>query len=279
MPALLATLDHLRFSSPDPQRLADFYARALGMKIRSAGVDLLLEANGRRLIISPGDARTLRSAGFCLADRTALSALTARLDQCHWPWSPAPDTPFLCDAIHLEDPDGNGFVFGLSAGEPAMFDDPVSRRPARLQHVVFGSRDAARLAAFYHDVLGFSPTDVVVDEDGAVRTTFLRSNAEHHSIAVFQTSTDRFDHCSYEAGDWSLIRDWGDHMASQHIPLQWGPGRHGPGNNLFMFVHDADGNWVEISAELEIVSPDRPVGTWPHEERTLNSWGIGMLRS
>jgi catechol 2,3-dioxygenase len=36
---------------------------------------------------------------------------------------------------------------------------------------------------------------------------------------------------------------------------------------------------VEISAELERVTPDRPVGAWLHEERTLNSWGRGVLRS
>jgi len=35
--------------------------------------------------------------------------------------------------------------------------------------------------------------------------------------------------------------------------VKWGPGRHGPGNNLFVFIHDLDGNWVEVSAELEHV--------------------------
>lgn len=279
MTALLAKLDHLGFNSPDPERLADFYSRALGMSIVAAGDVLQLEAEGRKLLISKNETSSLNLAGFCLADRAARAALVARLEQNNWPWRAAAENPFLAEAISLNDPDGNTFVFGLASGSAASFDDPVARRPARLQHVVFGSRDAAGLAGFYEEVLGFTPTDVVVDDQDAVRTTFLRSSEEHHSVAVFQTSQNRFDHCSYEAGDWGLIRDWGDHMASQHIPLKWGPGRHGPGNNLFMFVHDQDGNWVEISAELEIVSPGRELGLWPHEERTLNSWGIGMLRS
>jgi catechol-2,3-dioxygenase len=76
-----------------------------------------------------------------------------------------------------------------------------------------------------------------------------------------------------------VIRDWADHFAQARIPIRWGPGRHGPGNNLFIFIHDPDGNWVELSAELEQVQPDRPVGEWPHEERTLNLWGQGLLRS
>jgi hypothetical protein len=61
--------------------------------------------------------------------------------------------------------------------------------------------------------------------------------------------------------------------------VQWGPGRCGHGNNLFVFVHDCNGDWVEISAELEIVSHERPIGAWKHEQRTLNSWGSAPLRS
>jgi len=66
-------------------------------------------------------------------------------------------------------------------------------------------------------------------------------------------------------------------MGARRIPLMWGPGRHGPGNNIFIFVEDPDKNWIEISAELEIMY-DRPAKNWPHEEYTLNSWGRGILR-
>jgi hypothetical protein len=58
----------------------------------------------------------------------------------------------------------------------------------------------------------------------------------------------------------------------------WGPGRHGPGNNLFAFIEDPDGNWIEVSAELEVVC-DREIRDWPQAERTLNLWGNAILRS
>jgi hypothetical protein len=75
------------------------------------------------------------------------------------------------------------------------------------------------------------------------------------------------------------IRDWGDHFARLRIPVVWGPGHHGPGDNLFIFVADPDGNSVELSAELEIVPAGREARAWPHEERTLNLWGKAPLRS
>ena len=39
-------------------------------------------------------------------------------------------------------------------------------------------------------------------------------------------------------------------MGRLGITLWWGPGRHGPGNNLFFMIEDPDGHKVEFSAEL-----------------------------
>jgi len=68
-------------------------------------------------------------------------------------------------------------------------------------------------------------------------------------------------------------------MASLRIPLWWGPGRHGPGNNLFFMIEDPDGHKVEFSAELELMPHEMPPRTWPHEQRTLNLWGSAWMRS
>ena len=71
----------------------------------------------------------------------------------------------------------------------------------------------------------------------------------------------------------------GDHYSTYDIKIVWGPGRHGPGNNLFFMVHDPDGNWVEIGAELEQLIKDKEIGIWPHNKKSLNLWGPGYLRS
>ncbi len=65
----------------------------------------------------------------------------------------------------------------------------------------------------------------------------------------------------FEAGTWEWIKNWCDHFSEQNIQLIWGPGRHGPGNNLFAFIEDLDGN------------------KWPHEPKTLNLWGNAIMRS
>ncbi|QUD90269.1 VOC family protein [Phenylobacterium montanum] len=278
-PALRATLHHLALCSPEPAALADFYGRALGLQIEARQDGWFGQAKDRRLFFLPGPSKTLSFAAFAVDDAADLAALRMRVADAGLQTELSP-TDLFEDALCVRDPDGNRFVFGTPGKSPDALQAPgAAAREARLQHVVFASRDSARLAQYYQGVFGFELSDVVVDQEGGVRTSFLRCSHEHHSLAVFQASGNRLDHHCYEAGDWGLIRDWGDHMAQERIPLTWGPGRHGPGNNLFIFVHDRDGNWIEISAELEIVQPDRSVGAWPHEERTLNSWGQGLLRS
>jgi catechol 2,3-dioxygenase-like lactoylglutathione lyase family enzyme len=228
-------------------------------------------------VLSKGPPNALLSAGYAAADEAVLQSLAARAAASRVLADDIDSELFEFGAIAFRDPDGNRIVYGLPAGLAVAPEKDAP--PARLQHVVVGTTDVARMVAFYTTVVGLRESDDVLDDEGGLRSCFLRSDDEHHSFAVFQASANRLDHYCYELPDWNGIRDWGDRLAARRVTVKWGPGRHGPGNNLFLFFHDPDGNWVELSAELERVSADRPAGTWRHEERTLNSWGRAPLRS
>lgn len=278
-PALRATLHEISLHSDAPSRLAAFYEAGLGYCFAEDHQGFLGVGRSRRLRLTPGAPNTLDYAAYALTDGFELATLAKRLDACGVAYERRDVVGFAPGTLSVHDPDGNHFLFGLAAGDVETFTHPVADRAARLQHVVFASPQPQALLDFYVDVLGFVLSDRVLDEAGGLRTAFVRCSHEHHSLAVFKADRSRIDHHCYEAEDWGLIRDWADHFAGLRVPLKWGPGRHGPGDNLFLFVVDPDGNWVEISAELEQVEADRPAGIWPHEERTLNSWGAGFLRS
>jgi catechol 2,3-dioxygenase len=275
---LAARLHHIGLASPNPDALASFYKSAMGLTLSQTSEGILGQAIGRKLFFVQGAPNTLQFAAFAVEDENNLLALRDRMVKADWKHVRLEDNSvlFAAGAIALDDPDGNHLIFGMPHVKDTRHGDAMR---ARLQHIVVASRDAARLSEFYQTVLGFSLSDIVVDEQHNLKTAFLRCSEEHHSFAVFQASIDRLDHHCYEVGDWALIRDWGDHFAALEIRIEWGPGRHGPGNNLFLFIHDIDGNWLEISAELEVVGADRPVGEWPHAQRTLNSWGTAPLRT
>ena len=272
---LWGRLHYLQFGSPQPAKLAQFAYDALQMTVRQSGAEWVCCAPARMLIYSPGTANTLISAGYAVDHPEALAALKARLVRHGVVLEEPPVDLFAADAVAFRDPDGNRLCFG----RPLPRELTSEGLAARLQHVVVSSTDAERMTTFYTDVVGMRLSDRVVDAEGKLRTAFLRTDHEHHSLAVFQAEQCRLDHHCYETTNWNLIRDWADHFGEQGIILRWGPGRHGPGTNLFIFIHDPDDNWLEISAELEVVNETRPTGVWPHEEHTLNLWGKGMLRS
>jgi catechol 2,3-dioxygenase len=274
---LKAALHHIGITSPDPTALSGFYERVMGLNVEPSARGILGQSADRRLYFLPGPAKALAFAAYALDDEVTLAGLEERLLESgsHYEKQDANEL-FEAGALSVQDPDGNRLIFGLPR---RAVRGNAERLPARLQHVVVSSTDAPRLSEFYQNVFGFRLSDIVVDKEGGLRTAFLRCSEEHHSFAVFQSGKNSFDHHCYEVNGWDLIRDWGDHFAAHRVKVAWGPGRHGPGNNLFLFVHDSDGNWLEISTELEIVGPDRAVGEWPHEQRTLNSWGTGFLRS
>ena len=276
-----ATLDHIRLDSADPAALARFYGDTLGLAARPLpDGTLAMEGKGRTVLAGKGEPGSQPLSAFRVQNSRQLADLRDWLRGRGVPILPSPTALFRDDAIAVRDPDGRLAVFGLrrESGTPAAGTGAAASLPGRLQHVVVASERLPEMMRFYEDALGFVPSDYVRDgEEEAV--AFYRSDSEHHSFAVFRAPQSRPDHHSYETDCWNDIRDWADHMASLRIKLWWGPGRHGPGNNLFFMIQDPQGYLIELSAEIEVV-PDEITGRfWPHEERTLNLWGPGFMRS
>lgn len=271
-----AYLHHIHLHSPDPEALANWYGRIIRMDVQPLSDGLWLTTGpARQVLFSIGKARTLAHAGFAVRDAESLKQLRDRAEQMGVPTACAQTPLFEPGGFYVTDPDGNQIHFGLSLPRPT---DTTNSLHGPIQHLTLATLDVMAIEDFYAGKLGFGVSDRVVNEHGKVMTSFMRANQEHHNLACFHQHRRGVDHHSYEAGEWNTIRDWADHLAAEAIQLFWGPGRHGPGNNLFVFIKDPDENWIEISAELEVVH-DRPVKTWPHEERTLNLWGRGVLRA
>lgn len=269
-----AFLHHLQLQSPDPEKLAAFYGDAMDMSVEKLP-DGRWHCFGpqRHMLFTKGQAKGFDFAAFGCRDAEGLAELRERARSEGL--NPADiASPLFADAFSVRDPDGNGVVFGLA--RDCADEGQGVRGP--LQHVTLATFDVGAIENFYVEKLGFLVSDRVVNDNGGIATCFMRSNHEHHTLACFLSSRKGLDHHSYEAGEWDTIRDWADRFAARDIRLMWGPGRHGPGNNLFIFIEDPDGNWIEVSAELEVIR-DRPVKHWPHGERTLNLWGNAILRS
>ena len=279
-----AQLDHLRIDTDRPESLIAFYQAALGMSPTTLeDGSFLIQAPSRRLVIGEGKPRAQPFMAFRVQTQTQLEAFRQHVVGRGIQPIASPTRVFGNGAFAVRDPDGRLAVFGLPrpelAGALSSTDSPAAKLPGRLQHVVVASSDLPPMLRFYEEDLGFLVSDYVLEDDGERTVGFFRSDPEHHSFGVFRCPETRPDHHAYETTCWNDIRDWADHLSTLNIKLWWGPGRHGPGNNLFFMIEDPQGYLIELSAELEVMPDEVTKRLWKHEERTLNLWGSAFMRS
>ena len=171
------------------------------------------------------------------------------------------------------DPDGHLVQFHSRVDRSGEVGDPSARRPVRYQHITLATSDVPAMLEFYSAVLGFHQSDVM----GENEFTWLRSNREHHTLAlVSSSSSSDVDHFAFDVTGWDELKVWCDRLTDEGVDVAWGPGRHGPGNNLFIFFDDPAGNHIELSAELERFHDDRvgyAVRRWEPVPGTPNLWG------
>lgn len=272
---LQAALQTISLHSPDPLAMARFYGSAYGLSVEPVEGGYACRGPGREVHITEGPANQLGFAQFTLHSESAWQAFSRRARG--WPAQALPPH-CAAHAIAVRDPDGNVVVFAGPQAQVAA-DAATALPPATLQHFALRTPNLPQMLAFYTQQIGLVLSDAVRDAEGQLRACFLRSDRLHHALALFHAPAACFDHQSFETPAWADMKTWGDHMAGLRVPIVWGIGRHGPGNDVFFMVRDPDGNLAEISAEIEHCKPGRPAGEWTHEERTLNLWGKAILRS
>jgi catechol 2,3-dioxygenase len=152
-------------------------------------------------------------------------------------------------------------------------DDPAPRdQPVRLAHAVLNAHAIAATQAFFEQALGF----VLADRTKIM--AFMNCNLDHHSIALGDTDNDALNHVAFLMPTLDAVMRGGGRLRDAGLPPQWGPGRHGPGDNAFNYFVDPFGIVIEYTAEVEQVDDSYRVGqpgdwTWPPGR--IDQWGIG----
>ena len=270
------TLHHIQLMGEDPKGLAEYHSHALMMEMSEVEGGYLCEGPARRVFFTKGPKRKTGYCAFSFPHAEQLAAYRSRLESNGATIEASVSPLFDETAFSVRDPDDNVFVFGVADDAPVEPGNP----DARLQHLTLRTENLPALMDYYENTLGFFLADTVTTDDkNDLRTAFYASDPEHHSLAAFKANETRLDHISFELSGWDQIRDWADRFSELELPIRWGPGRQGPGNNLFIFLEDPEGNWIELSAELEVMDETRETTSWPHSPRSLNLWGKAIMRS
>jgi catechol 2,3-dioxygenase len=174
--------------------------------------------------------------------------------------------------IGLKFQDPHGRTFQVVHGDARRAESaPVQDRPIRLTHVVLNSHAVDETQKFLQDALGFR----LADRTGIM--AFMNCDRDHHTIAIGISDNDALNHIAFLMPDFESVMRGGGRMKDAGFPIQWGPGRHGPGNNLFNYFIDPFGVVIEYTAEVEQVDDSYETHGpehWKWPPGRVDQWGI-----
>jgi catechol 2,3-dioxygenase-like lactoylglutathione lyase family enzyme len=275
-------IGHATFETPDLDRQIDYFTNVVGLVLAERAGDrawLATRVGDLAVQLDKGDASRCSRLSFQAAAATDFNELRRSLEaeglRCDLRADPSPGIP---QAISFADPKGTMVDVFTTARPLAAKAASAGIGPIKLGHLAFCVEDPKFFADFYSRVLGFRVSDWI--EDWFV---FLRCGPDHHTINFVQGKTTKMHHVAFELKDWAQIQTACDFLGGKNIQLAWGPGRHGPGHNIFTYHRNPDDQIIELFTELDKMM-DESLGYFDprpwHRDRPQRPkvWGADMPR-
>jgi len=274
-PAKVAGLRGVDLGVPDVAAHARFFTRVWNLAVvaeRNGSVYLRgAGAIHHILALHPREHAQLLCVNLAAADRDAIDRLHARARNAG---------ARLVDAPAAVNEPGGGYGFAFSDLEGRVLrviaDDARHAearaqpdRPQKITHVVLNTSRQEEAAAFWVQALGFEVSDRSL-------LTFIRCNTDHHNIAFHPGDSSTLHHIAFEMDSIDAVMRGAGRMRDAGYPIEWGPGRHGPGNNVFAYFVGPDDFVIEYTAEVEQVDERyraRQPAQWVYPPGHSDLWG------
>jgi 2,3-dihydroxy-p-cumate/2,3-dihydroxybenzoate 3,4-dioxygenase len=225
------------------------------------------------IAVSGGPVAAVISATL-IGSRTEIEAVHKRVLKAglkHGPWIDEFDEPGRGAGFYVTGPEGEPYRFVAPRETTPAALKSNSARPIQVAHVVFNTRDREAASRMMTDTFGFKLSD---------RTrvmNFLRCDDLHHVVAYADSKQPSLNHIAFEMQDTDAVLRGMGRLKDAGYPTAWGPGRHGPGNNVFSYFIAPFGACIEYTAEVQRVDDSYPTGTpesWRWPAGRTDHWGI-----
>lgn len=105
---------------------------------------------------------------------------------------------------------------------------------------------------------------------------FLRTDSKHHNISFNVAPHASVNHVAYLVSGIDQIMMGISNLRKHGFQPVWGPGRHGPGNNIFCYYEDPVGYITEYTSDIDYVTDDakHQPKVWPRGPESMDRWGV-----
>lgn len=282
-------IGHAAFETPDLEKAIDYYTQYLGLtEVKRDGTTVYLacQFDYHSVVLKQGTNAAVTRLGLQLAPDVDIVAFEKQTAAKGVAVTRATDVgPDMPVALTVTDP--SGLVLDLFPTRTVDKKRAPNHgvMPRKLGHTAFFTPDIQATVKFYTEVLGFRVSDWIGDF-----FVFMRCNPDHHTVNFLSGPKPGLHHIAFELNDWNHVKEACDLLGKLDMDLIWGPGRHGPGHNIFTYHLNPDGFTIEMFTELDTMSneengyfdprpwhkdsPQRPKVWDPAIVRTRNYWGL-----
>ncbi|SDO82440.1 Catechol-2,3-dioxygenase [Streptomyces sp. cf386] len=273
--ARLRALRSVELLTPNFAEAADFYAEVWGLEVVEAGHSASwLRGTGKEhhaLQLTRAERVGLGRLSFAVGTPAEVDEAARRLEARGIAFVSAPGPlDQVGGGYGLRFHDLDGRLIELSADIWAVTargrDEAL---PVGVTHAVLNTTDIDASVAFYREVLGMRVSDWSEHQ-----MAFLRCNTDHHCIAFNQAPWVSLNHVAYEMSSLDHFMRGLGRLKHHGINPEWGPGRHGPGNNTFSYFTDPSGLVCEYTSEVAQIVEDAWIcRTWRRTPELSDTWG------
>jgi len=171
----------------------------------------------------------------------------------------------------FKDPEGRNFAIVAEVADHKGPCEDRPDRPRKLAHVNLNAADCEGTCRFLIDVLGFRLSDETV------MARFVRCDSSHNNLVIGTKGPTTLNHVAFEMPDLDSVMRGAGRMRDNGHPIEWGVGRHGPGNNVFAYFLGPEEFPIEYTAETLVVGDDHlPRGPdyWQWPPGRTDRWGV-----
>ncbi len=277
MKAKVSALRCVDLGFADPDKAAAFFTRAWNLDAvgEEAGVHLLRATGPFHHVLSIRKAAqpAMIRMVFDAADQTTVDTLHKQVAAHGLKTIDPPTTlrqPHGEYGFGFKDPEGRNIAIVCGVKDHADGADQPDR-PRKVSHVNINAGDSDATLACYRDALGLKVSDTTR------KFHFMTCNADHHNIVLGYSGGPTLNHIAFEMPDLESVMKGAGRMRDDGRGIEWGPGRHGPGNNVFCYFLGPEDMPIEYTAEMQQVDASYRPGTpedWTWPSGRLDHWGI-----
>lgn len=285
MSKYLSHLSHIEIYATDVEESVRFYEKKVGLTVvERSGDRVFLRCWGDyyaySVVIRPGEASGMHRMAWRSNSDEDLDLVVARIEATEYKGEWLDPADGLGRSYEFTGPYGHTMqlyweveLYHAQGEDASTYPDRPAKRttagisPRQLDHVTVAASDIEGFAKWYSDVLGFRTMAFAKLPQPAI-TFFgvLTTNEKSHDLGILLDASPvpgRIHHYAFWMDTVDQVTEAADLLGENGVPIEFGPGFHGIGEQNFLYFREASGLRIEVnSGGYRNYVPDWKPNTW-----------------